>query len=228
MAGQIIFDDTSSQGRNLWPGVYDQVSIPNINGTFTFNQHDGGEPPASPGDATGGEFIQTGSTQTQSYQLDLDLGSRSPYSRVNVSGGMQASTSILGWDTSVPSDGVADYIGLSWNGLGGFRPCEKAAGQTRTDIDDDVMLWVPVNPHPTIAGAVIIETDFDCDGVNDGVFPPGPPIVPDSMVPVELSSFTVASARPVSTKGVSLVALAVVILLPGVRLMRRWLPGLDI
>ncbi len=85
-----------------------------------------------------------------------------------------------------------------------------------------------MNPHPTVPGAVIIVADFDCDGVDDGVFPPCPALVPETMVPVELTSFTVASVRSISPGGLASAAFAMIVLIPGIRFVRRWLPGLDI
>ena len=218
----ISFAESGPLNRGLWPGIFDQVFIPTVNGSFTFDQQDGD------GNATGGTFTQMSSLGTQNYALSLEPTARVPYSRVNVSGGLTASGGILGWDTSIPPDGLAEYIGISWSGMGGFRPCEFKSTTTRSYIDDSFMMWLPVEPHPTVAGAVTIVADFDCDGVDDGVFPPCPAIIPEYIVPVELSSFTVASAKSFSPGGFAFAALAAVFLLPGIRLMRRWRSGLDI
>ncbi len=215
----ISFVDTGARGRGLWPSVFDQVAIPTINAAFTFDQQD------VDGNATGGTFSQVGVFGQRDYVLGLEPTTRASYSRVNVtSQWLNTSGGILGWDTTDPADGVPEYIGLSWAGMGGFEPCEKAAGQ----VDDSFMMWLPVEPHPTIAGAVTIVADFDCDGIDDGVFPPCPAIIPESMVPVELTSFTVASARSISRGGLASAVFAIFILIPGVRFVRRWLPGLDI
>jgi len=215
----ISFSETNKDGRGLWPATFDQVSIPSVNASFTFDQQDGD------GNASGGTFSQVGVFGQRDYVLDLQPTTRATFSRVNVTSlWLNTSGDILGWDTTVPADGVPEYIGLSWAGMGGFEPCEKDAGQ----VDDSFMMWLPVEPHPTVPDAVMIVADFDCDGVDDGVFPPCPAIVPESMVPVELSSFTVASVRSISHGGLASAVFAVFILIPGVRFVRRWLPGLDI
>ena len=215
----IAFAESPPSARGLWPGLYDQVMIPSVNASFAFDQQDGDL------NATGGTFTQTGFFGQRDYVLDLQASTRAEYNRVNVSSPwLTTSGGILGWDTTVPADGVPEYIGLSWAGMGGFEPCEGRGG----DLNDSVMMWLPVNPHPTVPGAVMIVADFDCDGVDDGVFPPCPALIPETMVPVELTSFTVASVRSISPGGLASAAFAMIVLIPGIRFVRRWLPGLDI
>lgn len=214
----ISFSESSPGARGLWPSRFDQVTIPSINGSFIFDQLDGDD------NATGGTFSQVGFFGQKDYAMSLQPSTRALYNRVNVTGALSTSAGILGWDTTVPADGVPEYIGISWAGMGGFEPCEKEIGQ----VDDSFMMWLPVEPHPTEPGAVTIIADFDCDGLDDGVFPPCPAIIQESMVPVELSSFTVASLRSVIPGGFGSFALVALILVPGIRFVRRWLPGLDI
>lgn len=177
------------------------------------------------GDFVGGTYFQG----KNSYLIDLvpsPTGSGA-YDRVAANGnGLELITGIQGWDLGSRGDGVPDYIGLPWAGLTTFETCPSTP-----DLDDTMMLWFPVVPYAAAGGppgAVTIQFDLDCDGNADGGYPPAPPIIPESTVPVALQSFTIASVLPSSPKGYALAFLFCALPIGALRLARRWLMGIDV
>jgi hypothetical protein len=210
-----MYEETSG---NPWPGA---VNLANglFDGWFQANVAD------QNGDFIGGtyEYFSDDTGQVVSHPLVLLESDETPgaYDRVQATGGnLNLVGGIQGWDLE-PRDGVADYVGLSWENLVEFGSCPGAP-----DLDQTMMLWVPVTPiddGPT--GSVAIRFDLDCDGVPDGGYPPPPPIVPEATVPVGLQSFTVAALLPSGPRGIALAVLICAVPIGVLPLARRWLTG---
>ncbi len=208
-----IWEATSG---NPWPGSFN--SINNIAGGFfeanMANQN---------GDLIGGTFYQG----FNSYAVGLlpAPGRAAVYDRVQASGGtINLVGGIQGWDLD-PQDGTPDYIGLSWAGLTAIGSCPD-----HPDLDDTMMLWVPVKAYEGTGGepgAVTIQFDLNCDGVADSGYPSPPAIVPEDTVPVGLQSFSIAALLPSSPGGYALAILFCAVPIGALRLARRWLVGSD-
>ena len=209
-----VYEATSG---NPWPGPTNSAGGV-VGGTFEANVGDDNN------DMIGGTYFQGGSI----YSLNMipsPTGSGA-YEGVQATGGaLNLTGGIQGWDLD-PQDGVPDYIGLSWAGLTVFENCPDFP-----DLDDTMMLWVPVVPYAAAGGppgAVAIRFDLDCDGAADGGYPPAPPVIPETTVPVALQSFSIASVLPSSPGGYALAFLFCALPIGALGLARRWLTGIDI
>ena len=171
----------------------------------------------------GGIFSQAGET----YELSLTSSGRAGvFDGLDVSGPITTNAGLEGWDLD-GRDGTAEYIGINWAGVGGgFQFDAYNQDGPGPDIDDSMMLWVPVIPIGGRVGEVAIGIDMDCDGVQDANLPNSPTLMP-TIVPVELQSFTIASLLPTEPIGVLLYLLAGGVLLLVHRLRER-LPNLNV